>query len=77
MGNININSESSTEPKGIIATGAIAEQLKQDIIKYAKEKCREQREICSKVESIGYRIETTKDESEHRADVLNAPEPKF
>lgn len=45
--------------------------------RYASIKCQEQREICSKVESICYRIETSEDEAEHRADVLNATSPEI
>lgn len=45
--------------------------------RYATIKCQEQREICSKVESISYRIETSEDEDEHRNDVLNAPSPEI
>lgn len=45
--------------------------------RFAKIKCREQREICSKVDSISYRIETSEDDEEHRDDVLNAEEPIF
>ncbi len=45
--------------------------------RFAKLKCTKQREICSKVESISYRIETLEDEAEHRNDVLNASEPNI
>lgn len=43
--------------------------------RYASVKCQEQREICSKVESITYRVETLEDGDEHRNDVLTAPSP--
>lgn len=45
--------------------------------RYATIKCKEQREICSKVDSISYRIETSEDEEEHRNDVLNAASPEI
>ena len=43
--------------------------------RYADIKCKEQREICSKVERITYRVETLEDGEEHRNDVLTAPSP--
>lgn len=45
--------------------------------RYATIKCQEQREICSKVESITYRVETLEDGEEHRNDVLTAPSPEI
>lgn len=53
------------------------QRLERLIIKYAKQKCEEQREICSQVDAIGYRIETLEDEEEHRDAVKNAKEPDF
>lgn len=58
---------------GEIEWDTVIEAMKR----FAIIKCQEQREICSKVESISYRIETTEDEEEHRNDVLNAPSPEI
>jgi hypothetical protein len=51
--------------------------LKNCMVKYAKKKCQEQREICSNIESISFRCETLEDIAEHREDVKNADEPIF
>jgi len=61
---------------GGCASGEIESDTCLEAMKrYATIKCQEQREICSKVESICYRIETSEDEAEHRNDVLTAPSP--
>ena len=54
-----------------------AGELEEKIIQYAKLKCKEQREICSQVEEITYRVETSEDMIEHRNAVRNANEPIF
>jgi hypothetical protein len=58
---------------GEIEWDTVIEAMKR----YATIKCKEQREICSKVESITYRVETLEDGEEHRNDVLNAPSPEI
>lgn len=58
---------------GEIEWDTVIEAMKR----YATIKCREQREICSKVESITYRVETLEDGEEHRQDVLNAASPEI